>query len=101
MGIDRKLEDVCQRLVPLMMGQEGITGFLTNTENAGKISDLVDDIREAVMDYQVRAPNYRFLPRLTLVLDFVAARYIQQQLSTHRKSHPLASHPSNLRLTDR
>ena len=28
--------------------------FLSNTENAQKLNDLVDVIREAVMDYQVR-----------------------------------------------
>jgi len=30
---------------------------LNNTENAQKLNDLVDDIREAVMDYQVRIPK--------------------------------------------
>ena len=30
---------------------------MNNTENAQKLNDLVDDIREAVMDYQVRIPK--------------------------------------------
>ena len=37
-----------------MTTQKDIAKFLNNTENAQKLNDLVDDIREAVMDYQVR-----------------------------------------------
>jgi len=37
--------------------QKDIAQFLNNTENAQKLNDLVDDIREAVMDYQVRIPK--------------------------------------------
>jgi len=53
MGITRRLEDVRQALEP-MTTQKDIAQFLNNTENAQKLNDLVDDIREAVMDYQVR-----------------------------------------------
>ena len=37
-----------------MATQKDIAQFLNNPENAQKLTDLVDDIREAVMDYQVR-----------------------------------------------
>ena len=37
-----------------MAAQKNIAQFLSNAENAQKLNDLVDDIREAVMDYQVR-----------------------------------------------
>ena len=37
-----------------MATQKDIAGFLNNADNAQKLNDLVDDIREAVMDYQVR-----------------------------------------------
>ena len=40
-----------------MAAQKDITRFLSNTENAQKLNDLVDDIREAVMDYQVRTES--------------------------------------------
>ena len=30
---------------------------MNNIDNTQKLNDLVDDIREAVMDYQVRAPK--------------------------------------------
>jgi len=53
MGITRRLEDVRQALEPTIT-QKDIAQFLNNTENAQKLNDLVDDIREAVMDYQVR-----------------------------------------------
>jgi len=40
-----------------MTKQKNIAQFLNNTENAQKLNDLVDDISEAVMEYQVRAPE--------------------------------------------
>jgi len=36
-----------------MATQKDIAQFLDNSENAQKLNDLVEDIREAVMDYQV------------------------------------------------
>ena len=53
MGVARKLEVVRQALDP-MATQKDIAQFLNNTENAQKLNDLVDDIHEAMMDYQVR-----------------------------------------------
>ena len=73
--ITRKLEGVRQAL-DLVAAQKNITQFLSNVENAQKLNDLVDDIREAVMDYQVRAEsrgaapvvsNIRFRLRCTAV----------------------------------
>ena len=49
----RKLEDIRQTL-DQMAAQEDIARFLNNADNAQKLNDLVEDIREAVMDYQVR-----------------------------------------------
>ena len=49
----RKLKGVRQAL-DRMAVQEDIARFLNNTDNAQKLNDLMEDIREAVMDYQVR-----------------------------------------------
>ena len=57
----RKLEKVLQELKPLEE-QGNIEGFFTNTENADKLGGLVEDIRDAVMDYQVcKKSNLSFL----------------------------------------
>ena len=56
MGITRKLEDV-RRALELMAAQENIAQFLNNIDNAQKLNDLVDSIREAVLDYQVYTPE--------------------------------------------
>jgi len=40
-----------------MTTQKNIAQFLNNTENAQNLNDLVDDIHEAVIDYQVRIPK--------------------------------------------
>ena len=56
MGISRKLEDIHQSLtVPAEEGQA--MEFLINAENVRKINDLVEDIREALLEYQVCMSN--------------------------------------------
>ena len=56
MGISRKLEDIHQSLtIPAEEGQA--LEFLVNTENVRKINDLVEDIREALLEYQVCMSN--------------------------------------------
>ena len=50
----RKLQGALRDLAPLK--EEGkVEGFFNNTENAGKLGDLVEDVRDAMMDYQVCA----------------------------------------------
>jgi len=75
MGIARKLEEVHQELA-LLAGQGEVVGFLTNTKNAQRINDLVEDIRQVMMDYQVCASNDSSLPCLMNVLDLIATRYL-------------------------
>ena len=50
--MNRKLEDVGRDLVPLKK-QGKVEGFFNNAENAGKLSSLVEEIRDAMMEYQV------------------------------------------------
>ena len=50
--MDRKLDDVLQNLIPLAE-QGKITRFLNSAEDVDKLSGLVEDIRDAMMDYQV------------------------------------------------
>jgi hypothetical protein len=55
----RKLEDVHQELAPL--AEHGkVVGFPANTENSQRIDDLVEDVRQVMMDYQVCALNILF-----------------------------------------
>ena len=49
----RKLDNVLQELEPLTQ-QGKAAGFFNNVENADKLLGLVEDVRDAVMDYQVR-----------------------------------------------
>ena len=49
----RKLERICLDLTQL--GEQGkIRGFLSNVGNADQLGGLLEDIRDAVMEYQVR-----------------------------------------------
>ena len=52
MGIARKLEDICQSL-SLLEEQQDILGLLTNIKNIQRINDLIEDLHEALMGYQV------------------------------------------------
>jgi len=52
MGVARKLEDIGQSLNP-QAGQGEVMEFLTNAQNVEKINNLVEDIHEALMEYQV------------------------------------------------
>ena len=74
MGIARKLKEVDRELV-LLAEQGKVVGFLANTETAQKIQDLVEDIREVMMDYQVRASSNPFSPSLMNILDLTTTRY--------------------------
>ena len=66
MRIERKLEDIHQELA--LLGEQGKTkGFFNNVENAEKLGGLVEDLRDAIMDYQVRVPSNLSFSRLTLV----------------------------------
>jgi len=40
-----------------LVEQGRVEGFFNNVKNADKLGDLVEDIRDAVMDYQVRNQN--------------------------------------------
>jgi hypothetical protein len=46
------LEDILRELKPLTE-QGMVEGFFNNVKNADKLGDLVEDIRDAMMDYQV------------------------------------------------
>jgi len=70
------LQDVLRNLGPLE-AQGKVEGFFTNAENAGKLGGLVEGIRDAMMEYQVRGSGYLFAPRLMMMLDFTAARDLQ------------------------
>ena len=49
----RKLESVREDL-DLIVEQGKIEGFLKNVGNADKLGGMLDDIRDAMMEYQVR-----------------------------------------------
>ena len=52
MGIARKVGDIHRHLTPLSE-QARVAGSLANTENWERIDDLIEGIREAIIEYQV------------------------------------------------
>ena len=73
--IARKLEDVLRDLIPLIE-QAKAAGSLNGAQNGRKLNNLLEDIRDATMGYQVCMSNCLFLSRLMLALDLVAARHL-------------------------
>jgi len=59
MWITSKLEGLCQSLtLPAEQGE--VNEFLMNPENAQRINTLVEDIFDAMMEYQVYTLHYSF-----------------------------------------
>ena len=52
----RKLEGVVAKLEPLS-DQHGLVGFLRNVDNAKKLTGFVQELSNAITDYQVRAAS--------------------------------------------
>ena len=52
--IDRKLQDICNTLTKMKEEQRKVEGFFNNTKNGETLGGLVEDIRDAMMEYQVR-----------------------------------------------
>ena len=69
----------------MVLSEQGkAQGFFNNVKNADRLGGLVEDIRDAMMEYLVCVSRYSLLLCLMSALDFVAARY---QLSAYRESH--------------
>ena len=76
MHVPRKLEEIHQKL-DLLIGQGKTPGFPTNAESAQRVGGIVEGIRQAVMDYQVRALTPSFLLSWpTNMPGFIATRYL-------------------------
>ena len=60
----------------LLKAQGKVEEFFTNVENAGKLGSLVEDIWDAIMEYQVWRSSRLFVRCLMFVLDFAAARHL-------------------------
>ena len=84
--IGRKLDNVLQEL-KVLEKQGKVEGFFTNVKNAEKLAGLVEDIRDAVMDYQVCGQNNLISPCLIPSSEFVATRHLLQELQTYCKPH--------------
>jgi len=67
--------------------RDDLAGFLKNPGNARKLNVLVEDIREALMDYQVCTPKSLTPLYLTYVSDFVATGHLRRELPTDCESH--------------
>ena len=48
----RKLDGILHELEPLV-DQGKVAGFFLNVENSGKLAGLAEDVRDAMMEYQV------------------------------------------------
>jgi len=68
-----------------MTTQGDIAQFLSNTENAQELNDLVDDIREAVIDYQVRTSRGLTLHTSNVYADLLTTGYLRKSLQVYRK----------------
>jgi len=82
------LEEIGQVIGPVA-AQEDLALFLGIPENAQEVNGLVEDIRDALMDYQVCSPKSLALVVVDICSDFVATRHLQRGLSADRESYSL------------
>lgn len=78
MGIARKLEVVGYDM-DSMTTQEDLVAFLGDPENARALNGLVEDIRYALMDYQVCIPG-----GLALIIPNIRLRLLYNRTFTMR-----------------
>jgi len=62
-----------------MTAQKDLAHFLSNPENSQKLNGLVEDVRYALMDYQVRTPK-----GLTPIVSDIYLRPRYNEISTTR-----------------
>jgi len=84
--IARKLEKIDHAIGPVAT-REDLALFLGIPKNAQKVNSLVEDIRDALMDYQVCPPKGLALLIADIYSGFVATRHRQRKLSTDRESY--------------
>ena len=73
MGVSRELEEIGRAMNS--MTENNLADFLNDPENAQRLNGLVEDVRYALMDYQVCIPKHSLLSGLTSASDFTATRY--------------------------
>jgi hypothetical protein len=76
MGFTRKLEEVGQALDSIVT-QKDLTQFLNGTGNAQKLNKLVEDICDALMEYQVCTPKSLALIISDTTPDLLTARSLR------------------------
>jgi len=76
-----------------MPTQRDLALFLKKPENTQKFNSLVQDIRYAMMDYQVLSPKIAALVVANIYSDFTATRHLQRGLSEDREYHSFTVPP--------
>jgi len=91
-GIIRQLKEIGQAMGSISTRKD-LPLFLKHPENAHKVNGLVEDIRHALMDYQVCSPKNPAIVAANLPLDLVATRHLQRGLSADCESYSLTVPP--------
>jgi len=72
---------VADRVMDTMVAHENFAHFLNIPENAQRVNHLVEDVRYALMEYQVCAPERLDPITSNICLDFITTSDLQQGLS--------------------
>ena len=67
--------------------RKDLMDFLKNPENAWNLNGLVEDIRYALIDYQVCIPKRLALPVPDICSDIIAMGHLQRELPEDCESH--------------
>jgi len=83
MGIARKLKEIGQAMASTATRKD-LSDFFKNPENAQKVNGLVEDVRYALTDYQVRIPK-----NLIRIVSNIRCRHRYSWISTTRAVNKL------------
>jgi hypothetical protein len=83
--VTRKLKVAGQALDSIIIKKD-LAQFLNGIESGQKLNDLVEDIRDALMGYQVCTPKPLVLVASNNVPGLVTARFLQQELPNDCRS---------------
>ena len=70
----RNLKAALEKLDPIVE-QSNIVAFLNNPDQAGMVTSLIEDIRDAIIDYQVCRLLLVILCIMNILADFLTAKH--------------------------
>lgn len=71
----RKLESVCKQLEEIQ-AEDGLLKYVTAGDEAALLSGIVEEVRDAIIEYQVSLSRFKLALKIYVVQGCLAIRYL-------------------------